>query len=166
MRSIEAECLEELSFFEKERCDMHCTHIWSIITGNDTIKVWDITCATLEQRPAARRAMSAAVIGLAVCGGTSIVRPRDAQKGPLHEERTVFRWLKTCLMKCAHRYQEQRFERLLTENRRLKAQLLELNDGQPITLSPEQKRRLAAKRQALDPRVLQALDAIDLEGTE
>jgi hypothetical protein len=78
----------------------------------------------------------------------------------------VFRWLKTCLMQCAHRYQEQRFERLLTENRRLKAQLLALNDGQPITLFPEQKRRLAAQRQALDPRVLQALDAIDLEGTE
>jgi hypothetical protein len=78
----------------------------------------------------------------------------------------MFCWLKTCLMQCAHRYQEQRFERLLTENRRLKAQLLALNDGQPITLSPEHKRRLAAQRRALDPQVLQALDAIDLEGTE
>jgi hypothetical protein len=42
---------------------MQCTHIWSIITGNETIKVWGITCAKLEQRPAVRRAMAAAVIG-------------------------------------------------------------------------------------------------------
>jgi hypothetical protein len=77
----------------------------------------------------------------------------------------MFRWLKTRLMQYAHGYQEQRFERLLTENRRLKAQVLALNDGQPITLSPAQKRRLAAKRQGLDPQVLQALDAIDLEET-
>ena len=53
---------------EKERCDMQCTHIWSIITGNETIKAWDITCAKLEQRPAVRRAMAAAVIGLAAWG--------------------------------------------------------------------------------------------------
>ena len=139
---------------------------WSIITGNETIKVWDITCAKLEQRPAVRRAMAAAVIGLAACCGMSTVRQRDAHEGPVQEGRTVFRWLQTRLMQCAHRYQEQRFERLLTENRHLKAQLLELNDGHPITLSPEQKRRLAAKRQELDPQVLQALDAIDLEETE
>jgi hypothetical protein len=87
-------------------------------------------------------------------------------EGPAHERRTVFRWLKTRLMKCANRYQEQRFERLLQENRRLKAQLLELNDGQPITLSPDEKRRLDATRQKLDPQVLQALDAIDLDETE
>ena len=78
----------------------------------------------------------------------------------------VLRWLKTRLMKCVKRYQERRFERLLQENRRLKAELLERNDGQPISLSPDQKRQLAAKRQKLDPQALQGLDTIDLEETE
>ena len=80
--------------------------------------------------------MAAAVLGLAACCGMSTVRQRDKHKGPVQEGRTVFRWLQTRLMQCANRYQEQRFERLLTENRHLKAQLLELNDGHPITLSP------------------------------
>jgi hypothetical protein len=91
---------------------------------------------------------------------------RDDHDGPVHEGRTVFRWLKTRLIKCANRYQEQRIERLLKENRRLKAQLLGLNDGKPITLFPDQKRRLAEKRKEIDPKLLKALDAIDIEDTE
>jgi cell division protein FtsB len=78
----------------------------------------------------------------------------------------MFNWLKTSLTKCVQRYQEKRLERLLQENRRLKAQLWELNDGQPIRLSPDERRELTAKRQKLDPEVLQALDAIDLKEPE
>jgi hypothetical protein len=36
-----------------------------MFTGNATIKGWDLTCAKLEQRGAARRTMAAAVLGLA-----------------------------------------------------------------------------------------------------
>jgi hypothetical protein len=91
---------------------------------------------------------------------------RDAHKGSIHEERTMCSWLKTGLTKWVQRYQEKRFERLLQENRRLKAQWQELNGGQPIRLSPDERSQLAAKRQELDPQVLQTLDAIDLEESE
>lgn len=95
-----------------------------------------------------------------------MIMQRHADRDSIYEERRMFNWLKTSLTKCAQRSHEKRFERLLQENRRLKAQLRELNDGQAIRLSPAEKRELAAKRQALDPQVLQTLDAIDLEESE
>jgi hypothetical protein len=106
------------------------------------------------------------MIGMATGWYTRIMMRRPADRDSIHEERTMFNWLKTSLSKCVQRYQENRIEHLLQENRRLKAQLRELNDGQPIRLSPAEKRELAAKRQKLDPEVLQALDAIDLKEPE
>ena len=60
-------------------------------------------------------------------------------------------------------YQQRYIEQLLKENRALKKQLLELNNGQPIRLSPEEKKRLAEKRKGIDPNWLKAIEAIDIE---
>ena len=78
----------------------------------------------------------------------------------------MFNWLKRGVTKWVQRYHEKRYERLLQENRLLKAQFQELNNGQPIRLSPDDRRELAAKRQKLDPQELQALDPIDLREPE
>ncbi len=60
-------------------------------------------------------------------------------------------------------YQQRYIEQLLKENRALKKQLLELNNGQPIRLSPEEKKRLAEKRKGIDQNWLKAIEAIDIE---
>ena len=60
-------------------------------------------------------------------------------------------------------YQQRYIEQLLKENRVLKKQLLELNNGQPISLSPEEKKRLAEKRKGIDPNWLKAIETIDIE---
>ena len=78
----------------------------------------------------------------------------------------MLNWLKTLLTTYVERYHEKRIERLLQENRRLKAQLQELSGGQPIRLSPDERKELAAKRQELDSQVLKALDAVDLKEPE
>ena len=40
---------------------------------------------------------------------------------------------------------------------------LELNDGKPVTLSPEQREKLSAKRKGIDPKWLREIDALDME---
>ena len=60
-------------------------------------------------------------------------------------------------------YQQRYIEQLIKENRALKKQLLELNNGQPISLSPEEKKRLAEKRKGIDPNWLKAIETIDIE---
>ena len=60
-------------------------------------------------------------------------------------------------------YQQRYIEQLIKENRALKKQLLELNNGQPISLSPEEKKRLAEKRKGIDPNWQKAIETIDIE---
>ena len=53
---------------------------------------------------------------------------------------------------------------LIEENREMKAIILE-RDGE-IRLTEEQKKRLAEKRKNIDPAILKANDAIELEDDE
>jgi hypothetical protein len=72
----------------------------------------------------------------------------------------MFGWFRTRLQGWAHRVQQKEAERLLEENRRLKAHLLESNGGKPIRLTPEQRRRLEVTRKRLDPEVLKHIDLL------
>ena len=93
-----------------------------------------------------RRATSNAANGLAACFDTIIVM--------LHERTTMFKRLKTWLVDWAERYQQREIEPLHAESCRLKEELMELNGGEPIRLSPEQRRQLAEKAKGIDPEVL------------
>jgi hypothetical protein len=72
----------------------------------------------------------------------------------------MFGWIRTRLQGWAHRVQQKEIERLIEENRRLKAQWLESSGGKPIRLTPEQRRRLDAKRKHVDPEVLKYIDLL------
>ena len=72
----------------------------------------------------------------------------------------MFGWIRTRLQGWVHRVQQKEIERLIEENRRLKAQLLERNGGKPIRLTPEQRRRLEAMRKRIDPEVLKQIDLL------
>ena len=74
----------------------------------------------------------------------------------------MFLWLRTKLVRWAEQYQQRRIEQLLEEKRAL-MELLELNDGKPVTLSPEQREKLSAKRKGIDPKWLREIDALDME---
>ena len=73
----------------------------------------------------------------------------------------MFKRLKTWLVAWAERYQQQEIERLHEECCRLKEELMELNGGEPIRLSPEQRRRLAEKAKGIDPEVLKQISVFD-----
>ena len=75
----------------------------------------------------------------------------------------MLRWLRTKLVRWAEQYQRRRIEELLKETRALKAQLLEWNDGEPITLTLKERKLLAEKRKGIDPNVLREIDILDLE---
>jgi hypothetical protein len=75
----------------------------------------------------------------------------------------MFRWLKARVVKWVEQYQQRQIDALLTESRSLKAQLLELNGGKPIQLSPEQRARLAAKRKRIAPERLKELSVLPIE---
>ena len=60
-------------------------------------------------------------------------------------------------------YRQRYIEQLVKENLALKKQSLELNNGQPIRLSPEEKKRLVEKRKGIDPNLLKAIETIDIE---
>lgn len=55
----------------------------------------------------------------------------------------MFKRLKTWLVAWAERYQQREIERLHEECCRLKEEVMKLNGGEPIPLSPEQRRLLA-----------------------
>ena len=71
----------------------------------------------------------------------------------------MLQWLRSRIGLHRQRYIEQ----LVKENRALKKQLLKLNNGQPIRLSPEEKKRLVEKRKGIDPNLLNAIETIDIE---
>ena len=70
----------------------------------------------------------------------------------------MFKWFRTRLQEWARRVQQKKVERLLEETRRLKAQVLESNAGQPIRLTSQERRRLDALRKSIDPDVLKNID--------
>ncbi len=72
----------------------------------------------------------------------------------------MFGWIRTHLQGWAHRVQQKETERLLEENRRLKAQLLASNGGKPIRLTPEERHRLEVMRKRIDPEVLKHIDPL------
>ena len=72
----------------------------------------------------------------------------------------MFRWIRTRLEGWAHRVQQKKIERLLEETRRLKAQVLESNGGEPVRLTFEERRRLDAIRKTIDPELLRNIDLL------
>ena len=59
----------------------------------------------------------------------------------LHEGTIMFKRLKAWLVDWAERCQQGEIEPLHAESCRLNEELMELNDGEPIRLSPEQRRQ-------------------------
>jgi len=53
---------------------------------------------------------------------------------------------------------QREIERLVAENRRLKAEIMSHNGGQPIRLTPQEQARLDALRRDIDPEVLKRID--------
>ena len=89
----------------------------------------------------------------------------DTITAPLHERaRIVFRRLKRWLVTWAEGYQERERERLYEESCRLRAELMDLNGGEPIRLSPEERRLLAKKAKGIDPEVLKQIPVFEFEG--
>ncbi len=76
----------------------------------------------------------------------------------------MFQRLKTWLVAWAERYQQREIERLHEECCRLKEELMKLNGGEPIPLSPEQRRLLAEKAKGIDPEVLKQITVVEFEG--
>ena len=76
----------------------------------------------------------------------------------------MFKRLKTWLVDWAERYQQREIQRLHAECCRVKEELMELNNGEPIRLSPEQCRQLAEKAKGIDPEVLKQITVFELEG--
>ena len=73
----------------------------------------------------------------------------------------MFKRLKMRLMNWAAKKQMEVIMQLAKENREMRAKILE-RDGE-IRLTEEQKKRLAEKRKGIDPDILKALDAFELE---
>ena len=76
----------------------------------------------------------------------------------------MFQRLKTWLVAWAERYQQREVERLHEECCCLKEELMKLNGGAPIPLSPEQRRLLAEKAKGIDPEVLKQITVVEFEG--
>jgi hypothetical protein len=72
----------------------------------------------------------------------------------------MFGWLKTWLREWARRVQQKEMDRLLEETRRLKAQGLETNRGEPIRLTQEERQRLDALRARMEPEILKDIDLL------
>ncbi len=75
----------------------------------------------------------------------------------------MFHWLKQRFVAWLERLQQQEIERLHRETLRLKAELMELNDGKPIVLTQEQRRLLREKAKGIDPETLKRIAVLDLE---
>ena len=72
--------------------------------------------------------------------------------------------MKKWLVAWAEGCQQQEIERLQEESCRLKEELMELNGGEPIRLSPEQRRLLAEKAKGIDLEVLRQITVFESEG--
>jgi len=72
----------------------------------------------------------------------------------------MFAWLKKRLVDWVDRYQKREIERLHAEALRLKAELLQINGGQPIRLTPEERQRLNKLRKNIDPERLKQIDVL------
>ena len=72
----------------------------------------------------------------------------------------MFAWLKKRLVDWADRYQKREIERLHAEGLRLKAELLKINGGQPIRLTPEERQRLNELRKNIDPERLKQINVL------
>jgi hypothetical protein len=77
----------------------------------------------------------------------------------LHERAIMFKWL----VAWAERYQQREIKRLREEGRRLKEEVMKLDGGEPIPLSPEQRRLLQEKAKAIDPEVLKQTSVLDFQ---
>ena len=73
---------------------------------------------------------------------------------------SAIEWLKRRLQAWGGRVQQKEIERLLAETWRLKAELLEANDGEPIRLTPQEQQRLNELRQGIDPELLARIDLL------
>jgi len=78
----------------------------------------------------------------------------------------MYHWLKKRLVAWLEGIQQREIERLHRESLRLKAELLELNDGKPIRLTPEQCQLLVEKAKGLDPETLKRISVVDFENSE
>ena len=78
----------------------------------------------------------------------------------------MYRWLKRRLVAWLEGIQQREIERLHRKALRLKAELLELNDGKPIRLTVEQRQLLAEKAKGIDPETLKRITVIDFEESE
>jgi hypothetical protein len=75
----------------------------------------------------------------------------------------MFRRLKRWLVAWAEGYQQREIERLYEESCRLKAELMDLNGGEPIRLSPEERSLLAEKAKEIDSEVLKQITVFESE---
>ena len=75
----------------------------------------------------------------------------------------MFQRLKTWLVAWGERYQQPEIERLHAKCCHLKGELMKLNGGEPIRLSPEQRRLLAEKAKGIDPEVLKQICVFGFE---
>jgi len=73
----------------------------------------------------------------------------------------MFQRLKTSMVAWADRCQQREIQRLREEGRRLKEEVINLNGGETIPLSPEQLRLLAEKAKGIDPEVLEEISVFD-----
>ena len=74
----------------------------------------------------------------------------------------MFKRLKASLSAWAERCQQREIRRLQEEGRRLKEEIAEVNGGESIRLSPEQRCLLAEKAKEIDPEVLKEISVFDL----
>jgi len=75
----------------------------------------------------------------------------------------MFKRLRTWLVVWAEPYQQREIERLHEECCRLKEKLMKLNGGEPIPLSPKQRRLLAEKAKGIDPEVLKQISVFGFQ---
>jgi hypothetical protein len=76
----------------------------------------------------------------------------------------MFKRLKRWLVAWVERCQQREIERLHEERCRPNEELMELSGGEPICLSPEQRRLLAEKAKGIDPEVLKQITLFESEG--
>jgi len=75
----------------------------------------------------------------------------------------MFQRLKTWMVAWADRCQQREIQRLREEGRRLKEEVINLNEGEMIPLSSEQRCLLAEKAKGIDPEVLEEVSVFDLQ---
>jgi hypothetical protein len=74
-------------------------------------------------------------------------------------------WLKRRQVNWAEKVQGPEIDRLLKENKRLKAEI-ERKTGKPIQLTPAQRQLLAEQGRGVDPEVLKKISVFEQEGCD